>query len=352
MTQKIKLSFFASCAVFASATLTYGADVPTVGNRPRLMEIPEKQKPEPKINIKPQEDQISDIAKDSSKTILINDYKFVGDRLIPAQELNAIVEPYKNRELNIKDIMNITKLVTKKYQDSGYIIAFAYIAPKSYQDGVLTISTKSGIYGDVKLSNSSLVSDSAIGKILNSNKGKYITSGSLERSILLTSDLPGVVVENADIAVGTKAGESDLIVKTKAAPRFDGYATFDNYGSVYTGLYEFGAGANANSPLGIGDKLSVTGMLTDGGGSKNGSIGYSAPIMDNGLNLSVGYYRNQYSLGNDYAALNSVGTTSTVQANLSYPVIRSAKENLTVSVNPLLPVRLASLVQARRSSSL
>ena len=161
-----------------------------------------------------------------------------------------------------------------------------------------------------------------------------------------------VVVENADIAVGTKAGESDLIVKTKAAPRFDGYATFDNYGSVYTGLYEFGVGANANSPLGIGDKLSVTGMLTDGGGSKNGSIGYSAPIMDNGLNLSVGYYRNQYSLGNDYAALNSVGTTSTVQANLSYPVIRSAKENLTVSVNPLLPVRLVSLVQAQRSLSL
>ncbi len=334
MTHKIKLSFFASCAIFASATLTHAADVPTVGNQPQLIDIPEKQKPEPKINIKLIEDPLSEIAKDSNKTLLINDYKFAGDKLISAQELNTIVEPYKNKELNIKDIMNITKLITKKYQDSGYIVASAYIAPKSYKDGVLTISTICGTYGGVKLSNSSLVSDSTINAIFNSNKGEYITSASLERSVLLTSDLAGVTVENTDLTAGAKTGESDLVVTTKAAPRFDGYATFDNYGSVYTGLYEYAIGANANSPLGIGDKLSVTGMLTTGGGSKNGSVNYGAPIMSNGLNLSAGYYQNQYALGNDYAALNSVGTTSAVQANLSYPVIRSKLENLNISANP------------------
>lgn len=334
MTHKIKLSFFVSCAIFASATLTHAADVPTIGNRLQLLGIPDKQKPEPTINIKPQEDPLIEVAKDSNKTLLINDYKFKGDKLIPEQELNSIVEPYKNKELNIKDIMKITQIITKKYQDNGYIVASAYIAPKSYQNGILTVSTISGTYGGVKLENSSLVSDSTIRSIAENNKGEFVTSKSLERTILLTSDLAGITVDGTDIAAGEKAGKSNIILKTSAAPRFDGYVTFDNYGSVYTGLYEYAIGANANSPLGIGDKLSVTGMLTSGGGSKNGSIGYSAPIMSNGLNLSTGYYRNQYSLGNDYAALNSVGTTSAVQANLSYPVIRSKQENFSISVNP------------------
>ncbi len=330
MKSNIKLSICTLIAISASLAL---ADVPTVGNQMQMIDVPSKPKAEPVINIQ-QKDHLSEIASDSNKTIFIKEYKFIGNKAILTKELQEVVAPYSNKDLTMKQVNDVVSLVTKKYREKGYFVARAYVAPKAYSDGILTITIIKGTFGNFKIDNSSLASDFAINNVLDNLKGEDITSDALEKAVLLTDDLAGVDVASADIMPGEKVGESDFLIKTISTPRFDGYITGDNYGSRYTGLYRATVGANANSPLGLGDKLSVMGMVTDGYGLKNGSINYGAPITGSGLNLSAGYYNTQYSLGNDYSALNAIGNTSALQATLSYPVIRSKLENLNLSINP------------------
>lgn len=326
----IKHISIATAILLSTSAFAY---VPTVGNQMQIIDVPSKPKNEPVINIK-QKDHISEIASDSNKTIFIKEYKFVGNKAISTKELQQVVAPYSNKDLTMKQVNDVVSSITKYYREKGYFVARAYVAPKAYSDGILTITIIKGTFGNFKIDNSSLASDFAINNALDNLKGEDITSDAIEKAVLLTDDLAGVDVASADIMPGEKVGESDFLIKTISTPRFDGYITGDNYGSRYTGLYRATVGANANSPLGIGDKLSVMGMVTDGYGLKNGSLTYGAPITGSGLNLSAGYYNTQYSLGNDYSTLNAVGNTSALQATLSYPAIRSKLENLNLSINP------------------
>ena len=336
----ILVSLILACPLFA--------DVPTVGNTMQGVAPAPKPKAEPVINIEPNKSTPQLPTLDSNQTALIKDVvvktmtggantKQESTNLkVSSTELADIIAPYKNKELTLNEINNMVTSITKLYRQSGYFVARAFV-PRAALDtnNVLTIKVIEGVYGVFKIDNSSLVSNNTLDGIFNKAlQGEVISSDSLERAVLLADDLSGADIASADIGPGGEVGTSDFLVKAVPTPRFDGYLTGDNYGSKYTGLYRFTVGANANSPLGIGDKLSVVGMITDGNGLKNGSINYGAPIMSNGLNLSGGYYNTQYSLGEDYANLDAIGNTSAIQATLSYPFISSKLENLNFSVNP------------------
>ncbi|MEY4505020.1 MAG: hypothetical protein RL154_1317, partial [Pseudomonadota bacterium] len=234
----------------------------------------------------------------------------------------------------ISDIEKICELVTKEYQDKGYFLAQAYIAPNSYKDEILTISITRAKYGKFSIKNSSLVTTKSIEDIFNNLKDKDVTADSIQRAVMLTSDLSGLTFKGIRTLLGEDENTTNFEIIADRAPRFDGYLMADNYGSVYNGLYRFSLGANANSPFGIGDKLSITAMATDGYGAKNGSINYQAPVGSSGLTIGGGYYNNQYTLGGVYANLEALGNTSALQLNFAYPVIKLYDESLTVSFNP------------------
>ena len=93
---------------------------------------------------------------------------------------------------------------------------------------------------------------------------------------------------------------------------------------------------NVNSLTGIGDKLSVSTMVSSGMGTKSGTIDYTAPLKNNGLTFGVGASRSEYALGDIYSSLNATGTTSAVYGKLSFPLIASSSESLSVSFMPQL----------------
>jgi hemolysin activation/secretion protein len=107
---------------------------------------------------------------------------------------------------------------------------------------------------------------------------------------------------------GEKVGTSDFAVDTKATARYNGYLMLDNYGSVYTGKNRMSFNVDDNSITGRGDKLSVSGLGTEGTGLLNGRVGYSLPLASNGLRGEIAYSHTRYQLGGSYALLNANGT--------------------------------------------
>ena len=124
-------------------------------------------------------------------------------------------------------------------------------------------------YGKVLLNNSSRALGGSLQSLLNPlQSGMPIEEDTLDRVLLLLSDVPGAQV-----------GTSDLTVNTTPGPQVAGSVTADNYGNDYTGNGRLGGAVTVNELLGLGDQLSANG-LTSGPGMNYARLGYD--LLANG----------------------------------------------------------------------
>ncbi|BAK72591.1 ShlB/FhaC/HecB family hemolysin secretion/activation protein [Arcobacter sp. L] len=271
----------------------------------------------------------------SGKTIFVKDFKIENAIHISETELKSLISSFINKDLTFSQLQEVASIITKEYRKQGYFVARAYLPIQNIQenDNVIIISIIEGNYGEFKLKNTSLVKDSVVQNMLDeAKKDNVIATSTLERSMLLINDTPGVMVSKAELMPGAEVGTSDFDIETTSQNRLDGYVVADNYGSKYTGRNRVQALLNVNSPFNIGDKLTVSGLVSNGADLKNGKIAYSAPLASNGLRGEMSYSRTDYSLTKDYKYLNADGDSEIFDLGVSYPVIRTQSENLNLSL--------------------
>ena len=270
-------------------------------------------------------------SSDSSKTVFIKDFTFAGNSAISNEELKQNLKAYVGKELSFNQIQEVLALVTKVYRDKGYFVARAYLGKQDLvkNDNLLFISIIEGKYGKIKLNNNSLVNDNSLQAILDNAKSNGIINvKDIERVLLLINDRNGVEVSNSVVEAGKEVGSSNLNIDTTSTKRVDGYIVADNYGSRYTGYNRVQGLININSPFNIGDKISISGLVSNGADLKNGKIAYELPLNSYGLKSDFAYTRTKYNLVEEYKSLDAKGNSSIYEAGLSYPLIRSTNENL------------------------
>ena len=267
------------------------------------------------------------------KKVFVKSFNITGNIHIKSKLLLALINSYKNRELSFNDMQELATIITKEYRKNGYILARAYIPVQSMSDGVLEISVIEGVYGKFKLINNSKLKTSLLQKIFDTNKqGEVITNSSLERSMLIVNDIAGVRVSNASIQAGDEVGSSNFLITVDNLQLYNGYALVNNYGGRYTGKNQLIAGVNILNPFGIGDTLSLTGVISNGGDLVNGSSSYSFPINKHGLQAKLGYSNTLYRLSKEFANLDAHGHSQAYYLKLSYPLIKQKDESLKLSL--------------------
>ncbi len=308
---------------------------PNIGDIDREVQPPKIEKEKstlPTIETKEYKAPMSD----SGKTIFVKSFSFSGNAHISSEELQAIAKEYENKDLTFKEISEFTTKITKLFREKGYFVARAYLPQQNIleNENVLEIAIIEGNYGEFKLKNSSLIKDSIVQEMLDDVKDKNIVStNTLERAMLLINDTPGAIVTGADIMPGSVVGTSDFTITTEASKAYDGYILADNQGSRYTGKNRVMAGMNFNSPLKIGDKLTLGGLVSNGADLKNGRVAYFVPLMPNGLSGEISYSKTTYSLVEEYKNLDAKGDSTTIDATFIYPIIRTSLENLYASLS-------------------
>lgn len=153
----------------------------------------------------------------------------------------------------------------------------------------------------------------------------------LERTTQLLQDVPGVALDGApQISPGAGTGDVDVtfnIVQLGKMAKAD--LLVDNNGIESTGQYRFGVTASANNVFGQGEDYALTVMDTN----KNmwtGSVSASMPIFDDGLRMTAGYTRQQYSIN---AGTPLTGVSNVIQTGIAYPFARGLDRNVWGSVS-------------------
>lgn len=258
--------------------------------------------------------------------------------------LSELLNTYKDKNLNMKDISELSSKISELYKTKGYMLAKAYIPKQNVknQDNVLVIKIILGKYGNVNINNNSYVNNIRLEKTIKSNlvKDEAVNKNELEKTMLLIGRMPGTAFPKITVQPGSEFGQSDFLFDVDKTKRIEGYALVDNQGSIYTGEYRTMAGVSINSPLQIADKLNLNGMYTSGGGVRNIGVTYSLPILYSGLNLELSYNKtktdtNVKEYPNDVQELlnDSIGDSDVYGGKITYPLLLSQLETLEIYLN-------------------
>lgn len=317
-----------------ASSLLVGANVPNIGDiQKQIEDLPKLKKQEhklPEVSTFEYKKPMSD----SGKTLFIKSFIFSGNKHINSSILKNLTKEYENRDLTFSQIRELTSKITKFYREKGYFVARAYVPKQDIKADIVEIDIVEGNYGEFHLENDSFVKDSVIQGILNhAKRDDIVSTRTLENSMLIINGIPGVQVTKADVMAGSKVGTSDFSIVTQKSKQYDGYILVDNAGSRYTGKNRLIVGANFNSPFKIGDKVSLSGLISNGSDLKNGRVAYSAPLMSNGLTAEISYSQTNYSLTEEYKNLDATGNSKTLDLTVKYPIIRTRLESFYATLN-------------------
>lgn len=320
-----------------SSSIVLGATLPNVnsGTIQKQLVTPNVQV-EKKENVQIQGVQSNNVKADvNNKKIFIKDFTFKNNIAVSSDELKQSLKTFANKELSYNQIQEVLAVVTKVYRDKGYFVTRAYLEKQDLikNDNVLNITIIEGKYSEIKLNNNSLVNNDTLQSILDNVKSNDIINvEDIQRALLLINDRAGVKVTSSSLEAGKEAGSSNLVVDTIATPKVNGYVVADNYGSRFTGYNRIQALANVNSLSSVGDKLTISGLVSNGADLKNGKLAYELPLMSNGIKADFAYSRTNYNLVKEYKALDADGNSNIYEVGVSYPIVLKTDETLWTKI--------------------
>ena len=270
-------------------------------------------------------------AEKTTESIWVARYTFDGENPVTDAELRDILAPHRHHEATLSDLEAQAEEITKYLRDKGYFVAFAYLAPQEFRDGVVTFTIVPGRYGEIIVNNETYVHDRAILREMGVAPGQIIDKNELSRGVWLTNDMNRIEA-NTKLKAGSEPGTTDLIVNVKnKGHRMWGYLGVDNGGYRYTGRYQYSAFFNYASPFREGDIFSIGGVMSNGK-MWSGSVSYSTPFWRQGERFGISYARSFYSLGGAFSSMDFVGSSQSIGFNWQHNFRRSRDLNLYGSV--------------------
>jgi hemolysin activation/secretion protein len=320
------------CVALSLALVATTASAQTRGTPPPnsgqiLQETQPPNAPTPPSNLKLKIQRQHRNAAENSQAFPVREIQITGNTVIPTATLHAIVAPAEGKSLTLGDLDDLADRISDAYHAHGYPLATAYVPAQTLQNGVVRIAVVEAHYGQVTLQNQSAVADHVLNATLSPlQSGQQVSDYTLERSLLLLSDVPGAIV-NSVMRPGADVGASDLVVDVTSAPRYTGTLGLDNYGNRYTDPVRLSGSFSVNGLFHQGDVLDFSGV-SSGAGMNYGRIGYRYLLNGQGTVLGVALTDLDYHLRNGLEELHAHGTAQVGSINLTQNFIRNTAGNL------------------------
>jgi hemolysin activation/secretion protein len=195
------------------------------------------------------------------------------------------------------------------------------------QSGIVRLLVIEARYGKVGIDNQTRVNDLLLQATAAPLKGgQPVEQALLDRSLLLMSDIPGVVVQ-ATLRPGDGIGSSDLSIQVAPGQAVSGSLVLDDYGNSYTGRGRLGGTVYFNNPLRRGDVLGVGG-LSSGSGVNYGRVSYESLLNGQGTRGGAAYSMLNYKIGGSLQELGAHGSAETESIWGRHPLLRSQAANV------------------------
>jgi hemolysin activation/secretion protein len=326
------------CLLAASALSAQAAPLPGGGELPGSVQpghdrpLPTPPEPPQPYDFRIEAPHRSAVPRDvDTIKFKLRDIQIQGATTLPAETFRPFYADLIGKDVTLSDIYNVADNIELAYREAGYPLVRAYVPPQRVKDGVFTIKVVEGYVAAVSVEGG----DAATQAVIRSYMAPVLASKPLrlaviERALLVTNDLPGITASGVLRASASTPGASDLIV-TIAQPGYSGGLAVDNRGSRFSGEWTVTGDAEVNSVFTGADQLAATITASpDSLEQIGGSLRYRAPIGDDGLMGSLLATVTHGEPGSTLHAFDLKTDSYAVGPRLSYPLIRSRAESLSL----------------------
>ena len=325
-------------AIVWSCLLVPFLDSPLFAARPDAGQILREQQPQrqlPERTTLPEQERTETIhASGSGVKVTVNSYRFTGfEALVAEKELQLQVADTLGKELSDRELNDQLSRIDNFLKSKGWSLAQSYLPEQDVTSGTIEIRLAQGVSDGRMTFNrdkSVRIRRCVLAGLGNDavESGKAINERKLERALLLMNDLPGVST-NANLTKGNAPGSTGVEVNVSEGALLSGASWEDDLGNYYTGRWRSSVMVNLNDPSGCGDQLSVIGTVSDG--LRQGKIAYIYPIGSSGLKGNLVYSPMHYQMHQELSVLDVRGNSQTLNAGLSYPLVRNRMSNVTAT---------------------
>jgi hemolysin activation/secretion protein len=255
----------------------------------------------------------------------------IGNTLFDTATLHALVADAEGKSLTLDQLDEMAARIGQYYHRRGQTFARALVPAQVIQSGVVRFLVIEARYGKVGINNQTRVNDVLLqATAAPLQTGQAVDQAVLDKSLLLLSDIPGVMVQ-ATLRPGDGMGTSDLNIDATPGPSVSGSVVLDGYGNSYTGRGRVGGTVYFNNPLQHGDVLSLSG-LNSGPGLNYGRMSYESLVNGQGTRAGAAYSSLNYKVGGSLEPLNAHGSAETGSLWGKHPLVRSQTVNLYAQV--------------------
>ncbi len=275
------------------------------------------------------------VPKGADKTFFVlSKITFSGATVFSEGDFIELYEEFLDKKVSLTDIYNIAEAITVKYKKEGYVLSRAFIPPQTIKNGVVQILIIEGfidkvfIEGEIKGRESLL--DSYKNKIISDRPLRIKT---LERYLLLMSDLPGVSLKSVMQPSADQMGASSLTIDLDH--KFvAGSLSYDNRGTKNIGPNQTSTGLSFDSILGLYENTSILGstVIEETQELVYLDVSHSEYIGSEGLKVTISGGRSDSSPGGTLKELDIESKGSSYSFAASYPVIRLREKNLNLNM--------------------
>lgn len=248
-----------------------------------------------------------------------------GAETFRAANFAPVIEKFVGRRLNPDDLKALAQGIADLARARGYVFASAWVPQQTVTNGVLRVRMDEGRIHAVRIQGAS--DPGIIRALAGLTDGKPVTRREVERALLLAGDLPGVRIAQTQYQ---REGDRGVLVVDTTRRGVVGNVQIDNWGSRSVGPVRVRVRTDVNGAFLPGDQLSLRGTLTPFQPRELATIGfdYAADTGLNGLLVGVGASYTRVQPGNRIRGFEIDGRSASVNANLSYPVVRTLDANL------------------------
>ncbi len=227
-------------------------------------------------------------------------------------KLAAAIKAQPANGYTINQLQQVAVGLADDYHHAGLILAQVVVPAQDIHDGVVELRVLEGTLAAVKVEGNHHNRSGALAAPFSSMIGQSFEQRATDAALLRLTEYPGLSVFGV-VTPGTAVGTSDLVLRVQRERVIEVNLGLDNFGNKLSGEDRANLGLTWNSPLGLGDRLSVYGLhgLTTGDSNAHttyGGVDYRIPFFAARSAVDASYSVNNYAVGQSLGITGKVYT--------------------------------------------
>ncbi|PAW55698.1 hypothetical protein CKQ80_10425 [Pseudomonas moraviensis] len=192
----------------------------------------------------------------SLKTVQIE-----GGTIYPLSELAEIYKPLIGHPTSLADLIEATRTITRRYQQDGYLLSYAFLPQQKFDDGVARVVLVEGYVRDIQMQGDVGRVKGLLDKLAAKIQAERpLTRKTFERYTTLMTRIPGVTVQAQVPPPGTTDGATTLVAQASRKPFTSTLSTTEDNRNGTQALL----GVSSNSQTAMGEQLTLSGLFPPG----------------------------------------------------------------------------------------